>query len=183
MNTKLKRELKPLFLIGVCFTLSSGCATSVDEHTKVKQPIQTAQLWVDGDMRRVVAVTHIDSPAQDIVSVSRQDAPIGVSGVGQFLAMPGRHKLRWQPKAGETYEVEGRAYVGIRRDSPRFFDFALVVDSVDAVPAPILAQGQRLRSLNADSVFLSKSFTNAERIAWLCKIEELPNNQSRFVEW
>ncbi|UCC29287.1 MAG: hypothetical protein JSU86_13920 [Phycisphaerales bacterium] len=121
-------------------------------------------------MNYFVSVTTATTSSEKTVSVSHPDTGVCI-GPG-FLDMPGTHELMWEPPSGGRYLVRGKAYIGVRRDSPELLDFALIVDDPEGIPLEMLAQLPRLRMRNADSVFVSKSFPLVPRVAWLCKIRQ-----------
>ena len=157
--------------------LGAGCS-SADRHAPAPQSLQRRPLpsrplgglSLEGDMNYIVRVTTATTSPEKFVSVYHPDTG-ACSGPG-FLDLPGMHELTWEPASGGRCRVQGKAYIGVRRDSPDLLDFALIVDAPEEIPPEMSAQLHRLRAQNTDSVFASSSFPLAARVAWLCKIRQ-----------
>jgi hypothetical protein len=161
------------------------------EKTGVKEyeviPTQKKQIMsfeIEGGIKYVTSVTTIKSSGERIVSISRQDVPIGASGIGSYLEMGSLHKLKWSPDDDEVYELNGKIFLGIRKDSPTLLDMAFVVDSSQTVPEKLQAYKKILIELNSDSVFLTPKFMIPGNIVWLCKLKDESNSGSfTYIDW
>jgi len=195
------------FVVAVIFSSRSGNSPRVAEQAHVHnakaanewQPVgydqkvtapaeewsQQGELFVDGDLRFFVSTTTLKDTGLQVIGLLHEgeSAPRAVYGPGSFLPMPGSHTVTWKLEPGSVYKVPGRAYLGIRADSPRFFDFALVAGPSGTIPREVIARQAKQRLYNSDSLFLSQSFPYVARVAWLCKIEQVSNNETRFVDW
>ncbi|MGB2937312.1 MAG: hypothetical protein WBD05_03810 [Phycisphaerae bacterium] len=150
-------------------------------RSDAEQGVMTFQ--IEGDMSFTQAVTTIEKTGQRIVSISRNDAPIGVVGVGRYLQMPGPHTLKWSPGAHEEYELHGDTFVGIRADSPDQYDVAFVVRPSESVPSALQAYKATLVKLNQDSVFLDSKFRASGTIVWVCKIRYDASGKGVYADW
>jgi hypothetical protein len=145
---------------------------------------QNMSFEIEGGIKYATSVTTIKSNSEQIVGISRTDVPIGVSGIGSYLEMGGLYKLKWSPKDDEVYELNGKIFLGIRKDSPSLLDMAFVVDSSQTVPEKLQAYKKILIELNSDSVFLTPKFTNPGNIVWLCKLKDGSNSGSfTYIDW
>jgi hypothetical protein len=195
----MKRAIEVLRLtgfvigFGMLLWVYSGCAsnTSAHDRTSKKSPGLSEEskdqatggyVGLEGDTRLIIGIERDQKSGREIVTLGAPGVQIGGIGLGGFTKMPGKHTFRWVSVQGEQHVIKGEAFVGIRSESPRIFDFALIVESPAMIPSAVSAQKDRLRLLNADSVFLSKSFRLADKVAWVCKIEKV-GNEMKFVDW
>jgi hypothetical protein len=119
-----------------------------------------------------------------VTSINAPKASVSGMGLASWANVTGKHKLIWQPKAGKRYEVEDiMIVVGIRPDSPKYFDFACVAKSLETVPKEILNERNRQRALNADSVFTGSDFPAADRVIWLGKISQSPKGEIVYQDF
>lgn len=116
----------------------------------------------------VLVVTYRPTPER--VGVSAPDGSIVATKVGDFADCVGKHNLRWTISSGKTYNIKGRLYVGVRKDSPKFFDFAFIPDDIASIPLSLLDERRSLFSLHADSLFAGSSFPASANVLWLGKI-------------
>lgn len=155
-----------------------GCATT-------RRSVYVESLRLEGVTGSFTISRPSEGPIDpNDITIGQAGSPLGARGVGGFTPIQGNARLVWVRPTGEEYVLNGQAYWGIRRDSPRYFDFALIVDSAEDLAAVVLQQIARLKTLNADSVFLSARFEQRNRVLWLCKFENPEVGPMGFaIDW
>jgi len=123
--------------------------------------------------------THLDAKNEDIISIYSK-AGMGARGMGGVIPIPGC-KLTWSTSTKSVIVIQGDCYVGIRKNSPKFYDFALVPSKGASVPVDVQNRIARQKNLNGDSVFVIEHATQvgngsdffikeASEAVWLCKL-------------
>ena len=140
------------------------------------------RISIEGDLHFIASmqggkVTSISAP--------RQVLPLGGAGVGGYASCPGEHLLRFEPAPGQVCQVKGILLVGIREDSPRFYDLGFIVPtaSVDPVPRLLAEEHTRLLSLDTDSVFARPDSQSKYTFVWFGRLASLPDGNKTIVQW
>jgi hypothetical protein len=128
-------------------------------------------------------VTHIDATGKDIVSIHSRTGMMA-SEVGEAIPLAGICKLTWHAMTGETFVIEGQAYVAVRKDSPNRYDFALVPSNPQSVPPAATTRRPQQLTRNADSAFVAgKRSEISSNAAWLCKLGPAGESKFTLVDW
>ena len=140
------------------------------------------RISIEGNTEFIVST----GPDGKVASISARDQEIGITGLGLggYADCPGTHVLHLELAHGEGYGVRGVLFVGIRTDSPRFYDLGFVVlTSADKIPEKALKERARLLSLGTDSLFARPDFQFSKTLVWFGKVERLPDGTDRIIGW
>lgn len=111
-----------------------------------------------------------------ISSISSPDAFVNGLGLGGYTNCTGEQMLRYRTENGEYVSIKGITFLGIRQDSPRYYDIAFVATSNEAKPAPLLEEKNRLLSMKTDNIFGKSDFRFSQGLLWFGKLKSLPSD-------
>ena len=191
VTNALSIVIRTIVIVSIMVAGLMGCVSTPDRYPTASSPQinrsptgkqSYPRLSIEGNTEFIVST----GPDGKVTSISARDQEVRISGfgLGGYAACPGTHILRLELGPGERYEVDGVLFIGIRADSPRFYDFGFVaLTSADEIPRGLLKERSRLLSLGTDSLFARPDFQFSKTLVWFGKIERLPDGTDRIIGW